>query len=201
MNCKNCGAPMSLNRDRHYYHCEYCSSYHFPAGSPDGLRLLGQAPEGSECPICHEPLTLVSLDDRWRGYHCQKCRGLLIVRPAFAQTVQSRRAWAKQPPVAPQPLDRRELDRRLRCPQCRQPMATHPYYGPGTIVIDTCERCDLIWLDYGELEEAVNAPGHDRGSAYRPKAKAEPLEMRDRPEPRWGRRRVDLVDLLDDLFS
>ncbi len=200
MNCENCGAPMTLNPGRHYYHCEYCGSYYFPAGSPDGLRFLGQALEGWECPLCHAPLALVSLDDRWHGYHCQKCRGLLLQRPAFAQTVQSRRAWAKQPPTAPQPLNRAELARRLYCPRCRQFMATHPYYGPGTIVIDTCPHCDLIWLDYGELAQAVNAPGWDRGSAYRPKAKAEALEWRDERETDEDRGRIDLVDLLDALF-
>jgi Zn-finger nucleic acid-binding protein len=42
-------------------------------------------------------------------------------------------------------------------------METFEYYGPGNIVIDTCNSCDLIWLDYGELRKVVNAPGRDRG--------------------------------------
>jgi len=43
-------------------------------------------------------------------------------------------------------------------------MATHPYYGPGNVVIDSCGQCELIWLDFGELEQIVAAPGKDRGS-------------------------------------
>jgi Zn-finger nucleic acid-binding protein len=39
----------------------------------------------------------------------------------------------------------------------------HPYYGPGNVVIDTCSRCDLIWLDFGELKQIADAPGRDRG--------------------------------------
>jgi Zn-finger nucleic acid-binding protein len=30
-------------------------------------------------------------------------------------------------------------------------MDTHPYYGGGRVVVDTCHRCTLIWLDAGEL--------------------------------------------------
>jgi hypothetical protein len=30
-------------------------------------------------------------------------------------------------------------------------MDTHPYGGPGNVIIDNCERCELNWLDYGEL--------------------------------------------------
>ena len=42
-------------------------------------------------------------------------------------------------------------------------MSTHPYYGPGNIVIDTCAGCGVIWLDFGELNRVVAAPGRDRG--------------------------------------
>jgi len=43
-------------------------------------------------------------------------------------------------------------------------MENHLYLGPGNVVIDTCNSCNLIWLDYGELNKVVNAPGKDRGS-------------------------------------
>ena len=35
--------------------------------------------------------------------------------------------------------------------RCHKPMDTHPYYGGGNAVIDTCPRCQLVWLDAGEL--------------------------------------------------
>jgi Zn-finger nucleic acid-binding protein len=37
-------------------------------------------------------------------------------------------------------------------------MDTHPYCGPANIIIDTCERCGVNWLDYGELDRIVRAP-------------------------------------------
>jgi Zn-finger nucleic acid-binding protein len=30
-------------------------------------------------------------------------------------------------------------------------MDAHPYFGGGNAVVDTCERCGLVWLDAGEL--------------------------------------------------
>jgi Zn-finger nucleic acid-binding protein len=59
-------------------------------------------------------------------------------------------------------LDRAQLKRKLRCSHCGELMATHPYYGPGNIVVDTCFRCHVIWLDYGEMDIVIGAPGRDR---------------------------------------
>jgi len=36
-------------------------------------------------------------------------------------------------------------------------MITDWYYGGGRIVVDTCPACDLIWLDAGELQRAVQS--------------------------------------------
>jgi hypothetical protein len=42
-------------------------------------------------------------------------------------------------------------------------MDVHPYFGPGNVIIDTCGKCDLVWLDFGELKQIEEAPGQDRG--------------------------------------
>jgi hypothetical protein len=47
-------------------------------------------------------------------------------------------------------------------------MSTHPYFGPGNVVIDNCEACELVWLDCGELRQIVDAPGKDRGNREMP---------------------------------
>jgi Zn-finger nucleic acid-binding protein len=39
-------------------------------------------------------------------------------------------------------------------------MDTHYYAGGGNVVIDDCSRCELNWLDAGELMSIVRAPGH-----------------------------------------
>ena len=43
-------------------------------------------------------------------------------------------------------------------------MLTDWYYGGGNVIIDRCVGCDLVWLDYGELKQIIDAPGIDRGS-------------------------------------
>lgn len=211
MNCKNCGAAMTLVREQEYYLCEYCGTYHFPTASKDGVRLLGPAPDDVSCSLCGEQLMLASLDDRHRGYQCPKCQGLLLEFAGFGETVATRRAWASEPPDAPRPLNRAHLERRMVCPLCHAPMSTHPYAGPGTIVVDTCESCKVIWLDYGELAWAVNAPGRDRGVAL---LREEQLRRGigvdddddddddDRRRRRHRRRgAIDLTDLLNELFG
>ena len=91
--------------------------------------------------------------------YCRNCRGVLIARRSFAAVVEKRRAWATGTPGPPVPLNRQELERKVRCPACTGPMATHPYYGPGNVVIDSCETCELMWLDFGELESDRRRPG------------------------------------------
>jgi len=37
-------------------------------------------------------------------------------------------------------------------------MLGHFYGGPGNIVLDTCEACQVNWLDPGELQRIARAP-------------------------------------------
>jgi Zn-finger nucleic acid-binding protein len=57
-------------------------------------------------------------------------------------------------------LPRRQnpADRLINCPRCRQPMLGHLYGGPGNVIIDSCERCQVNWLDPGELRRIAIAP-------------------------------------------
>jgi Zn-finger nucleic acid-binding protein len=59
-----------------------------------------------------------------------------------------------------------ELFHRRRYFFCRHCGTFHfiPHDGPGNVVIDTCRRCDAVWLDSGELTQIVDAPGRDRRS-------------------------------------
>jgi Zn-finger nucleic acid-binding protein len=108
------------------------------------------------------PLVRAVLDDRAAIEMCERCKGILLPRLAFAVTLTAKRRAATTPSQTPAPADRAELQRRVACPQCRAPMITDWYYAPGNIVIDTCETCDLVWLDAGEFGRAIDAPGPDR---------------------------------------
>jgi Zn-finger nucleic acid-binding protein len=164
MNCRNCAAPMELFDRRRYFFCRHCGTFDFlERGEVDGIRVLERKADALPCPLCRQPLAKALLDDRHVVQHCENCRGALLERTAFTGAVIGRRARATGPGAAVVELDRRELDRRMTCPSCRQTMEVHPYYGPGNVIIDTCAKCDLVWLDFGELTQIADAPGQDRG--------------------------------------
>jgi len=178
MNCPHCGAPMTLYRERDYYYCEHCQSYHFPNRDNEGLRILGGNPEGIHCPHCRVILNLITFDDFFQGYQCPKCSGLLFNRTTFREAIDYRRSRTKSPPEPFSHFNRDELDRDTYCSVCKKKMETFQYHGPGNIIIDTCHHCDLIWLDYGELQKVVHAPGRDRG-VPRPKPSEKKEEEQD----------------------
>lgn len=202
MNCANCGAPMTLFRERDYYYCEHCQSYHFPNLDMDGLRVLGENPEGIHCPRCQVALNLITYDDFFQGYQCPKCLGLLFNRTTFREAIDFHRSRAKGPPEPFSHFGPNELNRVTYCPGCQKKMETFQYNGPGNIIIDTCHTCDLIWLDYGELQKVVNAPGKDRG-VPRPKPAEEGKEEQEAvSETKLKTSFKELLyAILDEIFS
>jgi len=193
---------MTLFRERDYYYCEHCQSYHFPDEDQEGLRVLGENPEGIHCPRCRVLLNLITYDDFFRGYQCPKCQGLLFNRTTFREAIDFHRSRAKTPPEPFSLFDSGELDRDSYCSVCQKKMETFQYNGPGNIVIDTCHNCDLIWLDYGELQKVVNAPGKDRGvprAKRQEKKTTDPAQKSDQdhktPFEAW------VIPLLESIFS
>ena len=151
---------MALMPTRPCWQCAHCSSMVCPDPAVDGLRMTGE--QGHSCPICSQRLLRAVLDDRETIEICERCKGILMGRRGFAVTLTARRRAAQTPSVTPPPADRTDLQRRIVCPNCTAAMITDWYYGAGGIVIDTCEVCDLVWLDAGELKRAIDAPGPDR---------------------------------------
>ena len=155
---------MELFARRRYYFCTFCGSFSFiDAPAVHGVRVLERTVPSRDCPLCRAPLATALLDEAFDVEHCERCRGILLARRAFGEAVTRRRARESGDPAPPVPLDPRELTRVLACPSCHAPLDVHPYYGPGNVVIDSCQRCDLIWLDFGELEQITEAGGRDRG--------------------------------------
>ena len=149
---------MRLKENAEALTCDYCGAIHVPEPNADGVRVLGVPAES--CPACPSTL-LQSTIAGHRIRYCEKCHGMLIAMETFLVIVQDLRARRDATfTVAHQP-DPRDLDRRIKCPQCRREMNTHLYMGPGNVVIDSCETCWLDWLDYGELDRIVRAPDHE----------------------------------------
>jgi LSD1 subclass zinc finger protein len=160
MNCENCGAPLRHIDGREHFRCEHCETFRFAAplaDSIDRVVLLAEAGEHA-CPACETPLTDAALDGA-KVLCCEACRGLLVESDVFAHVNRRRRAEYDRADVTPTPLDRAQFFRQLACPACQQKMETHPFYGPGNVVIDSCANCRLVWVDYGELAAIERAPG------------------------------------------
>ena len=163
MNCPSCGAPLSLEGDQESLTCPYCKSIYLPDPDDEGVRLLGEA-EGASCPICAIPLMRATLG-RQRIRTCTHCRGMLIPMGNFLALIEELKAGHTGHGV-PHAPERKELDRRISCPQCHQLMDNHYYGGPGNVVIDDCSRCFLNWLDHGELMRIVEAPDRTYGEEF-----------------------------------
>ncbi len=148
---------MRLNADKDYLKCDYCKSVFFPAKDDEGVSVLAVA-SGEDCPICAVPLMQAALA-KIRMRYCTRCRGMLIPMAVFMALVEELRANAPGTLIAPSP-DPHDLQRKINCPHCHQRMDTHFYNGPGNVIIDDCDQCELNWLDHGELMRIVRAPDY-----------------------------------------
>jgi Zn-finger nucleic acid-binding protein len=163
MNCPNCGAAMALPESGPVWECGHCGTMvRVDPGAIDGVQLESGTSSAYQCPVCHQPLAAATIDHRQRVDACAVCTGLLMPLRLFATTVIAKRRAAATRVVVPRPASTRDLDRHIACPNCGETMVTDWYYGPGNVVIDRCEPCELVWLDGGELQRVIDAPGPDK---------------------------------------
>ena len=140
--------------------CEYCQSVQglpTTGATIDRVIPLGQATDCA-CPRCDELLVQAAIDGL-KAQNCPSCHGILIDGETFGMLVQRRRAKFRGPEAQPVRLDAAQLAVQVDCPSCELAMEVHPYYGPGNIVIDSCRRCRLVWLDRGEVSRVEAASG------------------------------------------
>ncbi|MCM2369316.1 zf-TFIIB domain-containing protein [Aporhodopirellula aestuarii] len=165
MKCESCGAPvMSLGRSGRYF-CDYCDTEAVVTPldeSLDGLVLTGTFSE-TPCLTCGDTHLEIGSLDRHAIKGCRRCQGILISRSSFALLVHERRAAYGGADITPEfdpALDGpRDHHSRLMCPNCCVPMDSFFYAGPGRVAIDSCDRCERVWLDCGEITAITEAPG------------------------------------------
>jgi Zn-finger nucleic acid-binding protein len=152
-NCANCGAPMQAEPGTGGLVCGHCGSSEQLTGITSFIDATGASER--RCPTCQTALSNGRLDGRPLSF-CQRCEGLLVEMGNFVAVIDAARAREEQSGTIPQ---RRQSpgDRTINCPSCQSPMLSHFYGGPGNLVIDTCERCHLNWLDPGELRRIARA--------------------------------------------
>lgn len=95
MNCPNCGAAMTLVPQRTFLVCEYCTTFHLPEESHEGVRVLGEA-SALACPLCNETLVSAAIDDV-AVLHCKKCKGVLVEQEKLPIRAGHRRHRHVQP--------------------------------------------------------------------------------------------------------
>jgi Zn-finger nucleic acid-binding protein len=147
---------MRLEENKDHLVCQYCRHQHFPDPDADGIRVLG-LPSPVPCPVCRVRLTHAAAAGQ-RLLFCESCRGMLIPVTSFLNVVTELRSRRQGPSGIPRAANLEDLRRALDCPHCRKRMDTHPYAGPGNIIIDNCPACGVNWLDHSELRRIVTAP-------------------------------------------
>jgi Zn-finger nucleic acid-binding protein len=153
---------MRLKADQVCFQCDYCGSIQVPEANAEGIRVFDQQATLA-CPICSVELVQASAGGA-RLLYCNHCHGMLISMDVFPEVVQDLKIHRETTACVARPFDPRDLGRRISCPQCGRQMDTHLYGGGGNVIIDDCETCSLIWLDYGELDRIVRAPDREYAS-------------------------------------
>jgi Zn-finger nucleic acid-binding protein len=153
--CDKCGAPLRLDRKTGLLVCDHCGSQNEPPAGGEYLEVLEKT--SIVCPLCSIPLSNGRLDD-FRVACCERCYGMLIEMGIFAMVIDAMRAHQLSSLRIALPPRQRPGDRIIKCPRCAQPMLSQFYAGPGNVVIDSCEHCEVNWLDGGELRRIAAAP-------------------------------------------
>ena len=128
------------------------------AFSEDGIQFTGNELE-FYCPVCDDQQLEVATLHGTQVCACKSCFGFLLDGESLGFLITGLRATYKGPDDKPVMINPRELDETMNCPACFQTMYTHPYHGPGNVVVNSCSGCQLNWLDQGEFAKIIRAPG------------------------------------------
>jgi Zn-finger nucleic acid-binding protein len=144
---------MSVEDRQDFFHCQYCGGYEFPNPNQDGVALLEEI-SSYICPLCQQPL-VSAVVKKIHIWSCPNCRGNLIEQPKMLAILSHSQVSTPIYAGSHSLPDKTEFSRTISCPSCQKVMTVYPYGGPGNIIIQGCEPCQLIWMDFGELSKVV----------------------------------------------
>jgi Zn-finger nucleic acid-binding protein len=162
--CPSCGAPREYDRPRLIFTCRHCGTEEPVPVNLQAFDLLETS--SLRCPSCTRQL-VEALAGGKPVQVCTACHGALVPMPSFIAVVAVVRFFEGESLDILPARRQQPGDRLVTCSSCGQPMRSHLYGGPGNIVIDTCEHCQVNWLDAGELRRIALAPDARRaGTRY-----------------------------------
>jgi Zn-finger nucleic acid-binding protein len=144
-----------------HHHCQSCNTFEFPTSiQVSEIPIFPQGKDTNfQCPKCVLPLEVGLIQSSMQVCFCNNCRGFVMPSQSLGLLINDLRSEYKGADDKPFPIDPAELDKFDNCPACLEKMDSHPYYGPGNVVLNTCNACKLAWLDHGELAKIIRAPG------------------------------------------
>jgi Zn-finger nucleic acid-binding protein len=149
---------MRPDLNRGLFVCDYCSSEVLPPAAADGVMVIDDSK--LDCPLCQVKLADASLESVSLLY-CRQCHGMFLAMDELEPLASLLRAHRDRPATFLAPRSERDAARSLHCPGCGGAMDCHAYGGGGNVNVDSCENCESIWLDSGDLRKIVSAPDYD----------------------------------------
>lgn len=157
MRCHNCEIDLEWDGFQPIIVCEVCHSIRFvdvPDESGDCIIPLDRR-GGFHCPCCRRRLVEAAMDGL-RVEHCIECDGVLMNNDVFTMFVRNRRSEFRDAALQPVILLTEQQGQDIHCPCCRRTMNIHPCYGPGYIIVNSCNGCGMVWLDCRERESSLS---------------------------------------------
>ncbi len=103
-----------------------------------------------DCPLCSTELRRTTYEGL-PLFACDTCSGYLVATNRVSAIERRREKNAEDLMQEAAPAKLKDNQEALRCPRCRGRMMKEFAKSPAEFHIDTCERCDVVWFDAGEL--------------------------------------------------
>ena len=110
------------------------------------------------CPRCAEPLRTTTVREVPFD-SCAKCSGSLLSHADLARVLEAMSFDLLKTfnPDAKIDASPRGEDR-LSCPRCARAFENGDYCQAGLVIFDSCEHCNLLWLERGVLAAVQSSP-------------------------------------------
>jgi len=111
------------------------------------------------CPVCDTPLIILELNNVEID-HCTNCQGIWLDGGELEILLVN--SSHKNELLASFVVDKKNDEKKLKCPICRKKMDKVLCGKEENILIDKCRLHHGLWFDKGELEQLLESGGLDK---------------------------------------